>query len=63
VVSGTATIFWFVFGLHLAALVFVTLLGTTATLESIFDRLMRAGLLPPAVCEACSNLALGRSPN
>jgi hypothetical protein len=68
--SSIATILWLVFGLQVPALVFVALLGVAATLESvfalclgcrIFDLLMRAGLVPPTVCEACNNLALARS--
>jgi hypothetical protein len=69
VVSTAATLLWFLAGLHLAALVLVGILGVAATLESVFafcigcrvfDILMRAGLIPPTVCEACSNLALAR---
>ncbi len=70
VMSGAATILWFVLGLQLAALACVALLGAAATLESVFalclgcrvfDLLMRAGVIPPTVCEACNNLALARS--
>lgn len=70
VMSGAAAILWFVAGLHLAALVVVAVLGSAATLESvfalclgcrIFDLLMRAGVLPPTVCAACNNLNLARS--
>ena len=70
VVTSAATLLWFVFGLHAAALVLVGLIAVAATLESvfaicigcgIFDVLMRAGLVPTTVCEACSDLSLARS--
>jgi HAMP domain-containing protein len=69
VVSSAAAILWFVFGLQLPALGCVALLGVASTLESVFafcigcrvfDLLMRAGVVPPTICEACSNLALAR---
>ena len=65
-----ATILWFVFGLELAALVLVAFIGVAATLESVFaiclgcrvfDILMRVGVIPTTVCEACSNISLARS--
>jgi hypothetical protein len=70
VVSTAATLLWFVFGVQLAALVLVGVLGVAATLESVFalcigcrvfDILMRLGVIPVTVCEACNNLALSRS--
>lgn len=70
VFSVAATLLWFVAGLHLAALVVVAVLGAAATLESVFafcigchafDILMRLGVIPPTVCEACNNLALART--
>ncbi len=70
VFSVAATLLWFVAGLHAVALVIVAILGAAATLESVFafcigchafDILMRLGVIPPTVCEACSNLALARS--
>ena len=70
VFSTAATLLWFVAGLHLAALVLVGFLGIAATLEfvfalclgcRVFDVLMRVGMIPPTVCEACNNLALARS--
>jgi hypothetical protein len=65
-----ATLLWFVFGLEIPALVLVGLVAVAATLESVFalcigcrvfDVLMRLGIIPATVCEACSNLALARS--
>lgn len=70
VLSVAATLLWLVAGLQLAGLVLVAILGTAATLESVFafcigcrtfDILMRVGVIPLTVCEACNNLALGRS--
>jgi hypothetical protein len=67
--STAATLLWFVAGFHVAALVLVGILGAAATLESVFalcigcrvfDILMRTGVIPPTVCEACNNLALAR---
>ena len=65
-----ATLLWFVFGLEIPALVLVGLVAVAATLESVFalcigcrvfDVLMRLGVIPPTVCEACSNLSLART--
>jgi hypothetical protein len=65
-----ATLLWFVFGLEIPALVLVGLVAVAATLESVFalcigcrvfDVLMRMGIVPTSVCEACSNLALART--
>jgi len=65
-----ATLLWFVFGLEIPALVLVGLVAVAATLESVFalcigcrvfDVLMRLGIIPATVCEACSNLALART--
>jgi hypothetical protein len=70
VLSVAATLLWLVAGLQLAGLVLVAILGTAATLESVFafcigcrtfDILMRVGVIPLTVCEACNNLALGGS--
>ena len=70
VLTVAATLLWLVFGLELAALVLVGLVAVAATLESVFafcigcrvfDGLMRLGLIPPTVCEACSNLSLART--
>jgi len=50
--------------------VLVGLVAVAATLESVFalcigcrvfDVLMRLGIIPATVCEACSNLALART--
>jgi hypothetical protein len=68
VFSVTAAILALRFGLHTEAYVVLGLLIVAATLESVFgyclgcktfDLLMRAGLIPPDVCEACNNIALG----
>jgi len=65
-----ASLLWFVFGLEIPALVLVGLVAVAATLESVFalcigcrvfDVLMRLGVIPPTVCEACSNLSLART--
>jgi hypothetical protein len=70
VFTVAATLLWFVAGQHTAAMVLVGLVAVAATLESvfafcigcrIFDVLMRIGVIPPSVCEACNNLALARS--
>jgi hypothetical protein len=67
VFSTTALVLWFGFGLSTATWVVVALLAVAATLESAFGiclgciafgYLMRAGVIPDDVCEACSNLAL-----
>jgi len=69
VISSAATVVWIVAGLQLPGMVLVALLGTAATLESafaicigcrIFDVLMRVGVIPTSVCEACNNLSLRR---
>jgi len=71
VFSAAATLVWIPFGLQIPGMALVALLGTAATLESVFalcigcrvfDMLMRAGVIPPTVCEACNNLALRRAP-
>ncbi|HXZ98816.1 MAG TPA: DUF4395 domain-containing protein [Candidatus Binatia bacterium] len=70
VFSTTATVLWLGFGIEPAGLALVGLLGVAASLESvfaiclgcrIFDILMRVGVIPATVCEACNNLALARS--
>ena len=67
VFSTTALVLWFGFGLSTATWVVVALLAVAATLESgfgiclgciAFGYLMRAGVIPDDVCEACSNIAL-----
>ena len=62
VFTVTATVLWFGFGLHVAALALVAVLAVFATLESAFGICvgcrafylgMRLGLVPPHVCEDC----------
>jgi hypothetical protein len=61
----TATVLWFAFGLHTAALVLVGTIAVFATLESAFGLCvgcrafylgMRLGLVPPQVCEECARV-------
>jgi hypothetical protein len=68
VFSVTAAVLALGFGDHTAAYAVLGLLIAAATLESVFgyclgcksfDLLMRAGLIPPDVCERCNNIALG----
>jgi hypothetical protein len=70
VLTTAATLLWLVFDLPIPALVLVGLVAVAATLESafafcigcrVFDVLMRVGLIPATVCEACSNLSLART--
>ncbi len=65
--SSTAVILWFGFGQATATWVVVGLLACAATLESVFaiclgciafGYLMKAGLIPEEVCEACADLSL-----
>jgi hypothetical protein len=67
VFSSTALILWFGFGLATATWVVLGLLAVAATLESVFGiclgcitfgYLMKAGVIPEEVCEACSDLSL-----
>ena len=67
VFSTTALILWFGFGLSAATWVVVALLATAATLESVFGLclgciafgyLMKAGIIPEEVCEACADISL-----
>jgi hypothetical protein len=67
VVTTTALVLHFVFGLTTAAYVLLGLIVVFATLESvfgfcvgcaIFGALMRAGVIPAEVCEACNNISL-----
>jgi hypothetical protein len=62
-----ATLLWLVFGLWIPALVLVAFIGVAATLESVFglclgcqvfNVLMRVGVIPTSVCEACANISL-----
>jgi Domain of unknown function (DUF4395) len=63
--STTAVILWFGFGLGTAASVVIALLAVAAVLESVFGlclgciafgALMRAGIIPEEVCEACADI-------
>jgi hypothetical protein len=65
--STTALILWFGFGLSTATWVVVGLLACAAALESAFGVclgciafgcLMKAGVVPKAVCESCSDVSL-----
>jgi Domain of unknown function (DUF4395) len=67
VFSTTALILWFGFGLSTATWVVVALLASAATLESVFGLclgciafgyLMKAGIIPEEVCEACADISL-----
>ena len=65
--STTALVLWFGFGLGTAAYVVTGLLAVAAFLESAlglclgckaFGLLMKAGVIPQEVCEACTDLSL-----
>ena len=65
VFSSTALVLWFGVGAHGAAWVVVGLLAVAALLESafglclgckVFALLMRAGVIPESVCEACADV-------
>ena len=65
--SVSALVSWAVFGNITLALVLVAAITIAATLESVFAYclgckafalLMRVGVIPPEVCEACSDLSL-----
>ncbi len=67
--STAAVLTWFGAGAHAPALVLTGVLAGAALLEAalglclgckIFGLLMRAGLVPQSVCEACSDLSLRR---
>ncbi len=67
--SLSATVLAFGFGLDTAALVLVAMITAAATLESaagfcigckLFAVLMRTGVIPERVCEACADLGLRR---
>ncbi len=64
--SSTAVVLWFGVGAHTAAWVVVGMLAGAALLESafglclgckVFAALMRLGVVPEAVCEACADVA------
>lgn len=65
--SSTAVVLWFGFGLSTAAWAVTAMLAAAAFLEAafglclgcrIFGLLMRAGLVPDEVCQACGDLSL-----
>ena len=67
VFSTTALVLWFGFGLDIAAMGVVAALAAAAFLESalglclgcrMFSVLMRAGVVPEEVCEACADITL-----
>jgi hypothetical protein len=67
--SSTAVVLWYGFGLSTAARVVTGLLAGAAFLESafgiclgcrVFGLLMRMGLVPEEVCEACTDLTSRR---
>ena len=67
VFSSTALVLWFGVGAHGAAWAVIGLLAVAALLESafglclgckVFALLMRAGVIPESVCEACADVTL-----
>lgn len=67
VFSTTALVLWFGFGLSTATWVVIGLLATAASLESAlglclgckaFGVLMKAGVIPEDICEACADISL-----
>ncbi|MGO9028850.1 MAG: DUF4395 domain-containing protein [Acidimicrobiales bacterium] len=67
VFSTTALVLWYGFGLGTAAYVVIGLLAVAAFLESAFGLclgckafglLMKAGVVPEEVCEACADISL-----
>jgi hypothetical protein len=67
VFSSTALVLWFGFGLSTATWIVVGLLAVAAFLESalglclgckVFAVLMKHGVIPDDVCEACANISL-----
>ena len=68
IVSTTAAVASLGFGITWLAGALVALLVVFATLESVvgfctgcwlFSRLMQAGLIPEATCQACNNITVG----
>lgn len=68
--SVSALLSWAAFGNTTVALVLVAAITVAATLESafayclgckVFALLMRVGIIPPDVCEACNDLTLRRA--
>jgi hypothetical protein len=69
--SVVAALLFYAFALHTAAYIVLGALVTAAILESVFGiclgckafaLLMRAGVIPPEVCESCNNIWAGRTP-
>jgi hypothetical protein len=69
--SLAAVVLFYAFGLDTAAYVVLGALVVAAVLESVFGvclgckafaLLMRAGVIPPEVCESCNNIWAGRMP-
>jgi hypothetical protein len=67
VFSSTAVVLWFGFGLTTATWVVIGLLAAAAFLEAAFglclgcmtfSLLMRAGVIPEHVCDACADLSV-----
>ncbi len=67
VFSSSSVVLWFGLGAQSAAWVVIGLLGVGAVLESafglclgckVFTLLMRIGLVPDTVCEACADITL-----
>ena len=70
VLTTVGSLLFFVFGVTVAAPVVLTVMALFATLESVFgicvgchlfNLLMRLGLIPAEVCEACNDLSLRRA--
>lgn len=70
VLTTAGSVLFFVFGITAAAPVVLVVLAAFATLESalgicvgchVFNLLMRLGLIPAEVCEACNDLSLRRA--
>ncbi|HXQ01279.1 MAG TPA: DUF4395 domain-containing protein [Solirubrobacteraceae bacterium] len=69
--SLAAVVLFYAFGLDTAGYIVLGALVLAAVLESVFGiclgcnafaLLMRAGLIPPEVCESCNNIWAGRTP-
>jgi Domain of unknown function (DUF4395) len=69
VFTVAATLLWFAFGEHTAALALVGVIAAFASLESafalcvgcrVFYAAMRMGLVPPSVCEDCAPFLTAR---
>jgi hypothetical protein len=69
VFTVAASLLWFAFGEHSAALALVAVIAVFASLESVFAlcvgcrvfyAAMRVGLVPPSVCEDCAPFVAAR---